>query len=180
VSAKPPDEVTELEYAVFSNYITNAFTGAKGEDRTGSRVSDIVIANMTRSDLGDTQMQDDNDKPLSWEKVSKYLLKKAPTLQRQTIEKLREVGTQCVPFRASFQLPVAYKLVDAKEIEEIFKNGGWWTDSYKKYPGSQGFLVLSRIGFSANGNQALFYATNSCAGLCGTGTYVVMQRSENG
>jgi hypothetical protein len=31
-------------------------------------------------------MQDDNDKPLSWEKVSKYLLKKAPTLQRQTIE----------------------------------------------------------------------------------------------
>jgi hypothetical protein len=38
--------------------------------------------------------------------------------------------------------------------------------------------VLSKIGFSADGSQALFYATNSCGGKCGTGTYVVMQKSD--
>jgi hypothetical protein len=63
---------------------------------------------------------------------------------------------------------------------KIFENNGWWTDYYKKYPGSQGYLVLSKIGFSADGNQALFYATNSCGGKCGTETYVVMQRSDTG
>jgi hypothetical protein len=40
--------------------------------------------------------------------------------------------------------------------------------------------VLSKIGFSADGNQALFYSTNSCGGKCGTETYVVMQRSDAG
>jgi hypothetical protein len=180
VPAKPVAEASELEYTVFSTYIKSAFTGAKGEDRIGNRVANIVIANRTRSDRGDTHMQDDSDKPLSWEKVSEYLWKEAPTLEKQTIEKLREVRNQSVLLRASFHLPVAYKLVDAKEVEEIFKKGGWWTDFYKKYPGSQGFLVLSRIGFSADGNQALFYATNSCGGKCGTGTYVVMRRSETG
>ncbi|SRR6266496_2562550 len=181
VPAKPAVEVTQLEYAVFSAYITDAFTGSRGEDRVGSHVSNIVIINMTRkSDMDDSHMEDDNDKPLSWKKVSKYLRKEAPTLQQATIEKLREVGTQSMPFRSSFQLPIPYQLVDAKEIDEIFKNGGWWTDYYKQYPGTQGILVLSRIGFSADGKQALFYATNSCGGKCGTETYVVMQRSDTG
>jgi hypothetical protein len=41
--AKAVAGVSELEYAVFSAYITEAFTGTKGENRTGSRVSNIVI-----------------------------------------------------------------------------------------------------------------------------------------
>jgi len=178
--AKPAAEVSELEYVVFSSYITKAFTGTKGEDRTGSRVSNIVVVNKTRSDMDDSHMQDEKDKPVSWKKVSKYLRKEAPALQQETIEKLREVGTQSVPLRPSFQLPVPYQLVEAREIEAIFENKGWWTDYYKKYPGSQGYLVLSKIGFSPDGNQALFYASNSCGGKCGTGTYVVMQRSDTG
>jgi len=177
VPTKPSAAVSEIEYAVFSAYITHTFTGSRGEDRVGSHVSNIVIINMTRFDLDYSQIEDENDKPVSWKKTSKFLQKEAPTLQPATIEKLREVGAQSAPFHPSFQLPVPYQLVDAKEIDEIFKNGGWWTDYYKKYPGSQGILTLSRIGFSADGNQALFYATNSCGGKCGTETYVVMQRS---
>lgn len=178
--AKPSAQVSELEYAVFSAYITRAFTGAKGEDRTGTQVSNIVLVNMTRSDMDDSHMKDENDKPISWKKVSKYLRKQAPTLQPTTIEKLREVGTQSAAFRPFFHLPVPYQLVDVKEIDAIFENKGWWTDYYKKYPGSQGYLVLSRIGFSADGSQALFYAENFCGGKCATGTYVVMQRSDTG
>jgi hypothetical protein len=173
-------EVSELEYTVFSAYITEAFTGAKGENRTGSRVSSIVIVNKTRSDMDESHMEDDQDKPISWKKASKYLRKEVPTLRQETIERLREVGTQSAPFRTSFQLPIPYQLVDAKEIDEIFKNEGWWTDYYKKYPGTQGILVLSRIGCSTDAKQALFYAVNSCGGKCGTETYVVMQRSDSG
>jgi hypothetical protein len=180
VPSKPAADVTPLEYEVFSAYITDAFTGSKGEDRVASHVSNIVIINTTRSDVDDSHMQDENEKPVSWEEVSKYLQKKAPTLQRETIESFRAVRVQSVPLHPSFQLPVPYQLVDMKGIDAIFDNKGWWTDYYKKFPGSQGFLVLSRIGFSADRSQALFYASNSCGGKCGTGTYVVMETAGRG
>ncbi len=125
-------------------------------------------------------MEDEDGKPISWTIVSKYSRKEVPALERETIEKLREVRTQSVPLGPSFQLPLPYELVDAREIEAVFENKGWWTDYYKKWPGSQGYLVLSRIGFSADGDQALFYASNSCGGKCGGGTYVVMQKSDTG
>jgi hypothetical protein len=173
----PAVEVTQPEYVVFSAYINDTFMGANGEDRVGWHVSNIVIVNMTRSDLTDIQIEDENDKPFSWKRAGRFLRKQAPTLQQTTIEKLREVGTQSAPFRHSFQLPVPYQLVDAKEIDAIFDNKGWWTDYYEKYPGSQGYLVLSKVGFSADGSQALFYAENRCGGKCATGTYVVMQKS---
>jgi hypothetical protein len=117
-------------------------------------------------------------KPVSWAKASKFLRKEAPTLKQETVESLRDAGAQPALLRASFQLPIPYELVDVKQIDKIFKGGGWWTDYYKKYPGSQGYLVLSRIGFSADRSQVLFYATNGCGGKCGTETYVVMGRSE--
>src|SRR5438477_4794296 len=151
VPTRPAVEVTQPEYVVFSAYITDTFTGVKGEDRVGWHVSNIVIVNMTRSDLNDSQIEDENDKPFSWKRASRFLRKQAPTLQQATIEKLREVGTQAAPFLPSFQLPVPYQLVDAKEIDTIFEKKGWWTDYYKKYPGSQGYLVLSKVGFSADG-----------------------------
>jgi hypothetical protein len=177
VPTKPAVDVTQREYVVFSAYITDAFMGAKGEDRVGWHVSNIVIVNMTRSDLNDSQIEDENDKPFSWKRASRFLRKQAPTLQQATIENLREVGTQSAPLRPSFQLSVPYQLVDEKEIDAIFRNKGWWTDYYKKYPGSQGYLVLSKVGFSADRSQALFYAENRCGGKCATGTYVVMQKS---
>ncbi len=180
VPSKPVADVTPLEYEVFSAYITDAFTRSRGEGRVGSHVSNIVIINTTRSDMDDSHMQDENDKPVSWEKVSKYLRSEAPTLQRETILSFRGVRPQSVPLHPSFQLPVSYQLVDMKGIDAIFENKGWWTDYYKKYPGSQGFLVLSRIGFSADRSQALFYASNSCGGKCGTGTYIVMQTAGRG
>lgn len=176
--ANPVAEVTQAEYQVLSAYIASAFTGDKGEDRVGSRVSKIVIANRTQSDLDDSEVEDDDGKPISWKKTSRYLHKEAPTLQIVTLNSFRAANTQPAPFRASFQLPVAYELVDKTEIETIFKKGGWWTDYYRKYPNSQGFLSLSRVGFSTDGKQAVFYANNGCGGKCGTGTYVVMEKVD--
>ncbi|SRR5260370_416393 len=141
VPTRPAVEVTQSEYVVFSAYITDTYMGAKGEDRVGWYVSNIVIVNMTRSDLNDSQIEDENDKPFSWKRASQFLRKQAPILQQATIEKLREVGTQSAPFRPSFQLPVPYQLVDAKDIDAIFENKGWWTNYYKKYPGSQGYFL---------------------------------------
>jgi hypothetical protein len=72
--------------------------------------------------MDNSHMEDEKDKPLPWKKASKYLRKEAPTLQQETIEKLRQVGTQSVPLRRSFQLPVPYQLIEARETEAIFEN----------------------------------------------------------
>jgi hypothetical protein len=90
------------------------------------------------------------------------------------------VNTHPAPSRHSFHLSVAYELVDKTEVDSIFNKGGWWTDYYRKYPNSQGILSLSRVGFSPDGKQAVFYASNGCGGKCGTGTYVVMERVDSG
>ena len=75
-------EVSESEYRVLSDYIVATFIGDKGENQVGRRVSNIVLINETRSDRNDSKIEDDDGKPLSWRKISAYLHKEMPTLQR--------------------------------------------------------------------------------------------------
>ena len=180
VPAAPAGGVTNAEYQVLSAYITSEFTGDKGEHRVGHQVSKIVIGEETQTDLDDSHIQDDDGKQISWKKISKYLHTQAPGLQVATLDSFRYGGAHQVSFGTLFHVPVVYELVDKAEIDAIFEKGGWWTDYYKRFPNSQGFLTLSRVGFSPDGKQALFYAKNGCGGTCGTGTYVVMERADSG
>ena len=60
--------------------------------------------------------------------------------------------------RRSFQPSIEYELVDSAQLEPIFKRGGGdWPAYYKRFPGSQGVLTFSRVGFRADG-------TSSCIG----------------
>lgn len=175
VPAKPAAEVSPGEYEVFSAYITETFTGPPATERVGSGVSRIVIVNMTQSDENDSLL-DENDKPIPWTTLLKYLKKKAPSLKPTTVTAFREANLRQAPLSRSFRLPVEYELVSSAEIDAIFDRDGWWPDYYKKYPDSQGHLTLSRVGFSPDRTQALFYASNHCGGKCGTGSYVVMEK----
>jgi hypothetical protein len=175
ISVRPDTQVTETEYQVLSVYITRTFTANSGRERVVSQVSKIVIANKTQSDTDDVHDLYDN-KPTAWKEITAYLLKKCPALEAVTLDSFREVNTHPANFHPLFRLPVKCELIDESEFDRIFEKGGWWKDYYKKYPDSQGFLTLSRVGFNPDGDQALFYATNGCGGKCGTGSYVVMQR----
>lgn len=168
--------VTDTEYQVLAAYITDTFMGNKGQDRVGRQVSRIVIANKTQSDQEDQLIEDENGKAIPWGKTSRFLHKQSSRLQTSTLNSFRDANRHPAPLRRLFQLRLPYELVDKAEFDAIFENDGWWTDYYKKYPDSQGFLTLSRIGFSADGKQAMFYSTNGCGGKCGTGTYVVMEK----
>jgi hypothetical protein len=178
--ARPIVEVSESEYQVLSDYIASSFTGDKGRDRIGARVSRIVIVSESYSDGPDNKIEDQDGKTLSWKEITIKLQKDYPALQPASISSLREVDTHPATFRPSFRLPVAYELVNRVEFDAIFKKGGWWTDYYRRYPNSQGVLSLSRVGFSPDGKQAVFFASNHCGGKCGTGAYVVMERTDFG
>jgi hypothetical protein len=65
--------------------------------------------------------------------------------------------------------------VTSAQVESIFHSGDW-PAFYKQFPGSQGLLKFSGLGFGKDGTQAFFYVSNSCEGLCGGGDYVIMEK----
>lgn len=179
VTAQSPSaenaDASETEYEVFSTYISQSFIGAVGEDRVGDPVSQIVIVGSTESDKDDL---DDEDMPPGG--VEKYLRKEVPTLRVATIKTFRQANVREAQLSLRFHLPLRYQLVSAENIGSMLKDVSSWPEYYKKYPGAQGYLALSRVGFSADGKQALFYASNRCGGKCATGSYVVMEKRGSG
>ena len=176
IRPKPEGDITPEEYEVLSIYITKVFIDVKAEDRA----TRIVIADMTATDSEDDHLTDDSGRPALSEKLRNYLKEKAPALQQATLDAFDALGAHPAVLHRSFHLSVPYELVEAREIDAIFQHGGWWRDFYKKYPGAQGFLTVSRVGFHPDGKQALFYASNPCGGKCGTGSYVLMEKTGTG
>ncbi len=174
--ARPPVNVSETEYAVLSAWLNDTFTGQNAEHREAKGIVKIVIANTSQFD--DHTQVDENGQPVPWEKTAKSLQENAPGLQRTTIDAFREANLRTAPFRPSFHPSFNYELLDLNRLYSIPKGGDWWGEYYKRFPGSQGVLTLSRVGLNADGTQALFFVTNSCGGLCGGGRYVVMEKRE--
>src|SRR6266513_1335038 len=177
-SADSGSEVTDAEYQVLSAYLTNAFAAKAGKEGAGAEVSSIVIVNATKSDQDDTG--NEGLKSASLSKLAKHLRKNDMALNRATVEDFRRVNSMQASFGSRFDLPVKYQLAAQTDINSVFKNHGWWSDYYKKYPGSRGWLEFSRVGFSPDRKQALFYVVNTCGDMCGGGSYVVMVKKDSG
>lgn len=167
--------VTEAEYEVFSAYISQSFVGAVGEDRVGKPISQIVVVNRTESDKDDLDEQlDPVDMPPGG--IEKFLRKQAPSLRAATISSFHQANAEQAQLLPHLDLPLQYQLLSVEKIGSILKDISSWIDYYKRYPGAQGYLALSRVGFSSDGRQALLYATNRCGGMCATGSYIVMEK----
>lgn len=165
-------EATEAEYEIFSTYMSHSFVGAVGEDRVGDPVSQIVIVNRTESDKED--LVDDDMQPPGG--IEKYLRKEMPLLRVATISNFRFANSKQAQLAARFHLPLQYQLVPAEKIGSILNDVSSWPEYYKHYPGAQGYVAFSRVGFSPDVKQALFYAVNRCGGKCATGSYVIIEK----
>ena len=170
------------EYEVLSAFIDAKFASRKGVDPlepTGDGVTRIVIHNMTKSDEEGINClrMDGNGQPIPWAQTANSLQSEAPSLKRATVDAFREVNGQQATLHRSFHIAFDYELVDSTQLDSVFKNGNW-PAYYKRFPGSPGILGFSRVGFNADGTQALFFASVSCGGLCGGGAYVVMERRD--
>jgi hypothetical protein len=181
ITEVPTGELKNPEYDVLSAFIASKFADRKNKEPSepvGDGLVKIVISDTTQS--GDDEgLHDENGRPIPWEKTAESLRKKTPTLQQTTIDSFREVNAKQASLRRSFHPAIDYELVDSIKIDSIFTNkGDPWGAYYKQFPGSQGILTFSRVGFSADGRQAFFYVSNRCGGLCGGGRYVVMENSN--
>jgi len=169
-------EATEAEYEVFSAYISQSFVGPVGKDRVGRPIAQILVGNRTESDKEDLQnLAEDHDLPPGG--VEKYLRKEVPSLRVATISNFHRANEKQAQLTRRFDLPLPYQLVLAEKILSIMKDVGSWPEYYKQYPGAQGYMWLSRVGFSPDGKQSLFSVSNSCGGLCATLSYVVMEKN---
>jgi hypothetical protein len=169
--------ISEAEYAAFSAYISQSFVGAVGKNRIDRPISQIVIVNLTESDKNDLDdFLDPNDPPPGGT-VEKYLQKEAPSLREITISNFHRANEKQGELAPHFHLPLSYQLVTAEKVGSILKDSpDDWIEYYTQYPGAQGHMGLSRVGFSPDGRQALFYSSNRCGGHCVSGSYVVMEK----
>jgi hypothetical protein len=156
-----PAEVTDAEYRVLSAYAAGKLAG---EERAGL----IVIFNETaeaRTDVWITRLGNDPEFKTAHSQI--YLAFLVANLHRGS-------------FHRSFTLPVPYQILTTSEMQSIFRTpGDIWGRYYEKYPHATGLLKMSRVGFNPDGNQAAFYISNSCGGLCGAGYFVIMEKVDS-
>jgi len=169
------------EYDALSAFINAKLAGPKGKDSpnsTGDGLAKIAILNLSESnEQWESFLMDGKGQPIPWTQTASSLQSQAPTLKRTTLDAFREVNGQQTTFKRSFSLAVDYELASSTQLDSVIRNGGW-PAFYKQFPGSPGILRLSRVGMSADGTQALFYASHTCGGLCGGGWFVVMERRD--
>jgi len=55
----------------------------------------------------------------------------------------------------------------------------YWTAFYEKFPGTNGLISLSAVGYSADGNRGVLMVDVGCGGLCGNGYIVVVTRERD-
>ena len=171
-SATSKREMSAAEYEVLSAWVDARFTNG---DRVGKSISKIVIFDTTS---GDAHLQwEDNGRPIPWEKQAASLREKDPALQQTTTDDYGKVNIEQAFLRQSLSCRFNYEVASSAQLEPFFKKGaGSWMAYYKQFPNSQGVLTFSQVGFSKDRTQAMFYYSNVCGGLCGGGSYVVMNK----
>lgn len=78
-----------------------------------------------------------------------------------------------------FMLPVALQTVRGM-MWDLWGRGGVDAEFYRQFPGSNGIIGLSRVGFDPMGEQAMVYVEYGCGGSCGGGFLVVLEREPRG
>jgi len=157
---------SDEEYAVYSAVITTMFD-IKAKTRQ-LVIQDVTVNNET---VIDKSLQE-----------NRYIERVFPTLKEGVLRDYKARNKEPLQLKDAFDLDAKYILVmiPQKEIARLFNEGGsWWDEFYKRYPDSGGFISLSRPGFNAARNQALVYIEHHCGGLCGTGRYVLLEKSKD-
>ena len=153
-------EVSSEEYAVYSALIT--------EEYVRDKVKLVVITNPTSGGNKSKDMAD-------------FLLQQLSPLSQATYDDYLERNSKSYNLSNSFSLKEKYVLVEYREIEKFFDNPDFeeaWKNFYKRFPASNGYIVLSRAGFNPAKDQALVYMAWMCNSRCGEGKLMLMSKRD--
>jgi len=168
--AQPPkttvitDEEQRVFQAVLIDFIDKSVDGGTSKRKKQS----LVILSQTVGDRWPGSEQD-----LS--KLIKYLLKHVRDTTTTSYFKNKSL-TAVITSR--FEIRQPYQFLSKEDFTAMFGTGRYgWTDFYKRYPDSDGFIAFSRAGFDTAGKQALVYMEHGCGSLCAEGYYVLLKKN---
>jgi len=90
----------------------------------------------------------------------------------------RNNESRSLRYLSSLNVSVPIVLVTQKSLQSFLHNGPepYWSEFYRRYPGSNGSIAFSSIGYSGDGNVAVLVVEQACGSLCGALSNVVAKR----
>jgi hypothetical protein len=154
----PSPNIEAEEYAVYSALIRQNPIGY-------DLGSFFVVRENTRADLDMFERTVENVRKLPSSLVDSY----------------RSRNTASYTLHPNLDIEQEYVLMPQEVFDEILgRRGSRWTDFEAKYPGASGFILFSRVGFNADGDQALADMGYRCGDLCGAGgLYLLVKEDGN-
>ena len=102
-----------------------------------------------------------------------------PGISNETIDSYAEWNAQPGQLSPDMQLGVDYMLLSADELAEISSQGNWHDILAEKYPGSNGYLIFSRVGFNRTLDQAVIYVGQVAGPLMGAGYCYLLEKQDS-
>ncbi len=167
---------------------TSAFCWQTNTQETEeAAVYSALVERMSKNDRGDLIVVQDHTVNLyrftlptlegdPHERLFEALQSGFPSAEQATLASFRANNEQSWPIRSPFLLRTRSRLISQQEVERFSpsKPGIWWGSFYRNYRGAAGFLMLSKVGFNREMNQALVYRAFACGDTCGFGSYIFL------
>lgn len=165
-------------YKVYDAVVRHMFRDGITRFDMNAKIDQIVIRDRTHSNYAWSSAKE------NWEQVKT----RVPDITDETIADYESVRTKETQLESKFDIPFKYVFITDKQLGEIFPDSSKqydrsfdaWTNFRNIYPGSAGYNSFSRVGFDKAKRNALVYFVNWCGSLCGTGSYVHVQKGEKG
>lgn len=156
-SAPAPSEADILkeEQAVYSFFV-------------GSGDAPVLILEETSTDIS-------NDNP---QQTIDYIKSGLEGISKDTIDNYLARNEQSTVLSPDMDLGVKYILLSEEELHSISSQPNWGEVLNEKYPGTNGYIIFSHVGFNKSLDQALIYVGNVGGPLMGSGSYYLMEKKN--
>ena len=149
-------EIEKEEQAVYAFFV-------------GAGTGTSLLLEETASGIGTDDIQ----------QTKEYVKSGLPDLSRDTLNSFVERNQESTPLSPDMQLGVEYELLSHEDLAEISSQPNWNQVLNERYPGSNGYLILSRVGFNKSLDQAVIYVGQVAGPLMGSGSYYMLEK-QNG
>jgi len=106
-------------------------------------------------------------------------LENVDKLPSSLVDSYRSRNAASYTLDPSLDIEQDYVLMPQEVFDEILgRRGSRWTDFEAKYPGASGFILFSRVGFNAEGDEALVDMGYRCGDLCGAGGLYLLVKED--
>ena len=108
----------------------------------------------------------------------KYVSEKISGVEQEVFKDFSIKNSEAHRLQDKFNLKVKHVIEREDELQAMMQTQDFWGAFYKKHPGAQGLITLSRVGFNNKIDQALVYIGNAGGSLGGAGFYVLLTKKE--